>query len=72
MEVSYTGADERVKVSNPVYDAESDTTQWDYVYFGNYPQSVITGSALTSDITDAEYDENGDAVVGSGLEDETE
>ena len=62
---AYTGADERVKVSNPVYDAESDTTQWDYVYFGNYPQSVITGSALTSDITDAEYDENGDAVVGS-------
>ena len=28
-------------------------------------ESVITGSALTSDITDAEYDENGDAVVGS-------
>lgn len=49
--------------SNPFYDEEKDTTEWSYVYFGEYPQSEISGEALTSDIKDAAYDSNGDAVV---------
>ena len=53
---------------NPVHhctqkDDGSDYTDWSYVYFGSYPQSRVTGSALTSAIAGAEYDENGDAWV---------
>lgn len=57
--------------ANPVHhctkDTDSigntDTTTWSYVYFGSYPQSEVTGSALTTDITGAAYDANGDAWV---------
>lgn len=48
---------------NPVYHAETDTTDWGYVYFGEYPQREITGDALTEDIINAVYDVNSDAVV---------
>lgn len=53
---------------NPVHhctqkDDGSDYTDWSYVYFGSYPQSEVTGSALTSAITSANYDANGDAWV---------
>ena len=36
---------------------------WDCVWFGNYPQGEVTGEELTSAITGASYDANGDAVV---------
>lgn len=44
------------------YDIE-DHTDWDYIYFGSYPQTEVTGEALTSEIIKASYDENGDAWV---------
>lgn len=54
--------------TNPVHHCTgendgSDYTDWSYVYFGSYPQSEVTGSALTSAITGASYDANGDAWV---------
>lgn len=48
---------------NPIYDANTDTTDWDYVYFGNYPQTQLVGSDVTEEIVNAQYDENGDTVV---------
>ena len=62
----------KVLPSNPVHHCtkddeddygENDTTDWSYVYFGSYPQSEITGSELTSAITGASYDTNGDAWI---------
>ena len=41
----------------------TDTTDWSYVYFGSYPQTEVTGNALTSAIVGASYDGNGDAWV---------
>lgn len=34
-----------------------------YVYFGEYPQTEVTGKALTKAITGAKYNMNGDATV---------
>ncbi len=53
---------------NPVHHCtklndDSDYTDWDYVYFGSYPQTEVTGDALTDEIVEADYDENKDAVV---------
>lgn len=53
---------------NPVHHCTnqsggSDKTDWSYVYFGSYPQTEVTGDALTSAITGASYDTNGDAWV---------
>lgn len=53
---------------NPVHtctkkDDGTDTTKWSYVYFGSYPQTEVTGDALTAAITGASYDANGDAWV---------
>lgn len=36
---------------------------YDRVWFGTYPQSEVTGAALTKRITEAEYDKNNEAVV---------
>lgn len=54
--------------ANPIHhctgkDDGTDTTDWSYVYFGSYPQTEVTGSALTPAITGASYDANGDAWV---------
>ncbi len=50
--------------ANPVHHCmEDDTTDWSYVYFGSYPQTEVTGDALTAAITGASYDGNGDAWV---------
>ncbi len=54
--------------ANPVHHCTkqndgSDTTDWSYVYFGSYPQTEVTGDALTTAITGASYDGNGDAWV---------
>ena len=53
---------------NPVHHCTkendgTDTTDWSYVYFGSYPQTEVTGAALTPAITGASYDENKDAWV---------
>lgn len=50
-------------LANPVYDAGTDTTEWSYVYYGSYPQTEVTGNALTSAITGARYNAEGDAWV---------
>ena len=54
--------------ANPVHHCTkqndgTDTTDWSYVYFGSYPQTEVTGDALTPAITGAPYDGNGDAWV---------
>lgn len=54
--------------SDPVHNCTkqndgTDTTKWSYVYFGSYPQTEVTGNALTAAITGASYDANGDAWV---------
>ena len=64
-------AGSRMSPANPVHHCTKDTdetgntdvTDWSYVYFGSYPQSEVTGNALTAAITGASYDENGDAWV---------
>lgn len=48
---------------DPSYDRETDTTDWSYVSFGSYPQTEVTGEALTSEITGASYDGQGDALI---------
>lgn len=50
-----------ISVSNPVKDGKEVT--YDYVYFGSYPQTELTGDDLTSEIIGAKYDKNGDATV---------
>ena len=59
---------ERELPQNPVHHCTkesygTDTTDWSYVYFGSYPQTEVTGDALTSAIIEASYDANGDAWV---------
>lgn len=49
--------------SNPIYDEETDTTDWDYVYFGNYPQKSLSQNEITADIINADYNEDGDAII---------
>ncbi len=61
-ETDVTGTD-TVSILNPVYDADSDTTTWNYISFGSYPQTEVTGEALTEDITQAIYNGEGDAWV---------
>lgn len=41
----------------------TDATDWSYVYFGSYPQTEVAEADLSSDITEASYNENGDAWV---------
>ena len=38
--------------------------EYSYVYFGSYPQSEVTGEALTPAITSAVCDEYGDVIAG--------
>lgn len=47
---------------NPVYNPEKDKMEFSYIYFGSYPQSEVTGEALTEEIVNAEY-VSGEAVV---------
>ena len=64
LNVRAVGAEAADMPADPVYHADTDTTEWSYVYFGSYPQSEVTGEALTEEIVDADYDANGDAMVG--------
>lgn len=56
--VSVAAEEQTAEFANPVYDATTDTTDYDYAYFGMYPTSEVTGSALTDEIKNAEYDED--------------
>ena len=49
---------------NPVYDADADTTEWSYVYFGSYPQTEVTDGPLKSVLSKAHYNAEGDTSVG--------
>lgn len=58
----------KAQPQNPIHhctkkDDGTDVTEWDYVYFGSYPQTRIFGDALVSEITEAPYDENGDTWI---------
>ncbi len=56
---------EAPKVQNPEYNEVTDTTSWDYVWFGSYPQHEVRGSELTKEIKRAAYvglDANVDGV----------
>lgn len=56
---------EAPEVQNPVYNELTDTTSWDYVWFGSYPQHEVKGSELTKEIKRAAYvglDANVDGV----------
>lgn len=53
-----TVAEDTARFTSPVYDAETDTTNWDYAYFGMYPKTEVTGNALTTDIINADYNED--------------
>lgn len=48
---------------NPEYNAATGQTRWNYVYFGRFPQSEVTGDELTDEIINAPYNQNGDVVV---------
>lgn len=60
---TYTEGTPTISTRNPVYNADSDTTTWNYVSFGSYPQTEVTGEALTDEITQAVYDQSGNAWV---------
>ncbi len=47
---------------NPVYNYETGQMEFSYIYFGCYPQSEVTGAALTEELVNAEY-VSGEAVV---------
>ena len=54
------------KVSSPRVEKTpgKQKVTYDIIEFGSYPQSEVTGEALTEEITGAEYDEYGDCVAG--------
>lgn len=47
----------------PSYEEDTDSTVYSCIYFGAYPQTQITGDRLTSEIINANYNENNDAFV---------
>lgn len=51
--------------ANPVYYHDIDQSIWSYISFGSYPQSEVTGEALTPQITGSPYDSNGTWIDGS-------
>lgn len=63
--VSVCAAEISQQPKNPTHNCVTeDMTEWDQITFGMYPQTQITGNALTDEIINAEYDaETGDAVV---------
>ena len=52
------------KVSSPRVEKTpgKQKVTYDIIEFGSYPQSEVTGEALTGEITGAEYDEYGDSL----------
>lgn len=49
--------------ANPIYYNNTDSTIWSYITFGCYPQTEVTGEALTPKIIGNCYDQNGDAWI---------
>ncbi len=54
---------EATNIESPYYNEQSDEGIWSYVSYGEYPQSEIEESEITSEIVGAAYDEHGDAVI---------
>lgn len=52
-------------IANPVYDSDTETSVYSYVYFGHYPQSEIKGDDLTDEIVNANYNKYGVAIVNN-------
>ena len=50
-------------IENPVYDSDTETSVYSYVYFGHYPQSEIKGYDLTDEIINANYNKYGIGIV---------
>ncbi|MDE6252767.1 MAG: fibronectin type III domain-containing protein [Lachnospiraceae bacterium] len=44
--------------------AQAELSTGDTIFFGSYPQSEVTGTALTDAVVNASYDSNGDAEAG--------
>lgn len=57
--------DRNENTPTPTENAIEQKSNWDYVYFGNYPQCEVIGEDLTDNIINASYDENGDAIVNN-------
>lgn len=47
-----TGTDYKKTPANPVYNSATDSTVWDYVYFGGYPQTSVE---VSDEIVEASY-----------------
>ena len=54
---------EATNIESPYYNEQNDEGIWSYVSYGEYPQSEIEESEITSEIVGAAYDEHGDAVI---------
>lgn len=66
-EKNVTVLEEANGYKNPVYDAQTDTTDWDYVFYGSYPQSEVTDEELIKKLSDASlYPKNKNVVEIDG------
>lgn len=62
--LNQTGAlPDSMELAGPSPEDIGETTIWDCVWFGTYPQREVTGSDLTDSIKDADYNELNDATV---------
>ena len=62
--LSIKGINAFASPENPVIDSKSGTTQWDYVYFGSYPQIEITDES-TIDAIETAIEEGGSQADSS-------
>lgn len=51
------------EIKDPIYDSDTETSQYSYVYFGHYPQSEILGDDLSDEIINANYNKYGVTIV---------
>ena len=58
-----TAGVQTVKAAGVQAQAGDTISTGDIIYFGSYPQTEVTGIALTDAVIGAEYDSNGDAEV---------
>lgn len=52
-------------IANPVYDSDTGTSVYSYVYFGHFPQSEIKGDDLSDEIVNANYNKYGVATANN-------
>lgn len=57
--ISTADAVKIASIKNPVSNAATGDMSYSYLYFGNYPQSEVTGEELTDDIINADYAASG-------------